>query len=106
MRSFLTVILAVLASIASANTMDDLLRDVVRKMEAGQTEPLVVSIGNFSYGDKNIGSGFSRYLEEKLEIVLQGSRNFQLFEREKLESILEGIEFTLQLHKYNTLEKG
>lgn len=84
-----------LTYIAAANTLDELLREGVQKMEAGQVRPLVVSVGNFSYGDKNIGSGFSRYLIEKLELLLQGSGKFQLFEKEKLEAILEGIEFSL-----------
>ena len=57
--------------------------------------PMVVSFGNFSYGDKEIGCAFSRYLEEKLGKLLLESELFELFDKRELEAILEEIEFSL-----------
>ena len=59
------------------------------------SEPMVVSFGNFTYGDKNIGSSFSKYLETQLCLALGKSDRFKLFAKDQLEDILEAIELSL-----------
>jgi len=56
---------------------------------------MVVSVGNFTYAHKEIGSSFSRYLEESLSAVLSRSPGFELFARDRLEEILETLELSL-----------
>ena len=63
--------------------------------EKSISEPMVVSFSNFTYGDKKIGSGFSKYLETQLCLALGKSDRFQLFAKDRLEEILESIELSL-----------
>ncbi len=56
---------------------------------------IVVSIGNFTYSDKNIGSSFSRYIEDELSASINRNPKFTLFARDKLDEILKTVELSL-----------
>ena len=56
---------------------------------------MVVSVGNFTYADKNVGSSFSIYLQQKLSVVVSRHSGFELFARDRLEEILETLELSL-----------
>ena len=86
-------------SILSAERIDTILEQAIDQLAADGdlmgAKSIVVSIGNFTFADKNMGSSFSRYLEEKLAGVLTDHPGFQLFAREDLEEILAAIELSL-----------
>ena len=86
-------------SILSAERIDTILEQAINQLAADGdlmgAKSIVVSIGNFTFADKNMGSSFSRYLEEKLAGVLTDHPGFQLFAREDLEEILAAIELSL-----------
>ncbi len=87
------------ASLLCAEQIDTILERAIDRLatEAGLpgAEPTVVSMGNFTFADKSMGSSFSRYLEEKLAGVLTDHPRFQLFAREDLEEILAAVELSL-----------
>jgi hypothetical protein len=72
-----------------------ILADTLRDFATDRASPMVVSVGNFTYADKEIGSSFSYYLEENLSVVLSRSPRFELFARDRLEEILETLELSL-----------
>lgn len=82
------------AAVLSANPIDTILADAVEGL-SGVGASKVVSLGNFTYADKNMGSNFSRYFEEKLCAALGNHPSFELFAREDLEEILAAIELSL-----------
>ena len=86
-------------SILSAERIDTILEQAINQLAADGdlmgAKSTVVSIGNFTFADKNMGSSFSRYLEEKLAGVLTDHPGFQLCAREDLEEILAAIELSL-----------
>ncbi len=89
-------LLAVTASILyGQNEIRDTLSEGINSIVQSVPEKIVVSFGNFTYADKGIGSRFSKYLEEQLALVLAEEDNFEVFEREKLEEILEAMELSL-----------
>jgi hypothetical protein len=90
------LLLAVTASILyGQNEIRDTLSEGINPIVQSVPEKIVVSFGNFTYADKGIGSRFSMYLEEQLALVLAEEDNFEVFEREKLEEILEAMELSL-----------
>jgi hypothetical protein len=82
------------AAALSADPIDTILAQAVRDLVVTEGSQ-VVSLGNFTFADKNMGSSFSRYFEEKLAVVLARHPRFELFAREDLEEILEAIELSL-----------
>jgi hypothetical protein len=90
----LSVCLVVIAAAVSADSIDTILADAVDRLGGGGASQ-VVSLGNFTYADKNMGSSFSRYFEEKLGAALENHPGFELFAREQLEEILAAIELSL-----------
>ena len=77
------------------DTIQGILADTLHSFTSDRPSPMVVSVGNFTYADKELGSGFSRYLEESLSAVLSRSPGFELFARDRLEEILETLELSL-----------
>ncbi|MBW8003316.1 MAG: DUF4384 domain-containing protein [Planctomycetes bacterium] len=77
------------------NPIQGILADTLHSFASDRPSPVVVSVGNFTYADKEIGSRFSRYLEENLSAVLSRSPGFELFARDRLEEILETLELSL-----------
>lgn len=75
--------------------IEEILRRGIRDIEKNIRERIVVSFGNFTYSDKEIGSSFSKYIENQLNLVLTDNEKFEVFAREKLEEILEAIELSL-----------
>jgi len=67
----------------------------IDNFEQSISESMVVSFSNFTYGDKKIGSSFSKYLETQLSLALGKSDRFKLFAKDQLEEILEAIELSL-----------
>ncbi len=67
----------------------------IRDLEARLSGAMVVSFGNFTYQDKEIGSSFSKYLESRLGQAMQDSPLFEFFAKDKLEEILEAAELSL-----------
>jgi len=76
-------------------TIDDILNEGVIDIEEQVSGNLVISIGNIVYADKNIGSSFSAFLEEKLETIIFYSNRFELFRREDLDDILREQELSI-----------
>ncbi|MBN2440104.1 MAG: DUF4384 domain-containing protein, partial [Spirochaetales bacterium] len=58
-------------------------------------KPIVVTIGNFVYADKGIGSELSGYIESQLSIAITESDYFELFAKNQLEEILEIQELSI-----------
>ncbi|MBN1699264.1 MAG: DUF4384 domain-containing protein [Spirochaetales bacterium] len=58
-------------------------------------ERLVICFDTFTYGDKKIGSDFSRYLENRLASAIQKTSQLTLFARNDIEKILETQELNL-----------
>ncbi|MBA7686048.1 hypothetical protein ES703_94484 [subsurface metagenome] len=44
---------------------------------------MVVSVGNFTYADKKVGSSFSRYFEDELGAAIIRNPGFELFARDR-----------------------
>jgi hypothetical protein len=78
----------------AADRIDAALQSAVDGFGASGGTP-VVSLGNFTYADKKIGSAFSRYLSEKLGTILTRSLRFRYFNREKLDEILKAAELSM-----------
>ncbi len=67
----------------------------VNSIAVDRSAPLVVSIGNFTYADKKVGSSFSKYLQEELSTAISIDPGFELFARERLDEILQALELSL-----------
>jgi hypothetical protein len=74
--------------------IDGILMKAVEGLCPSSGAKLVVSLGNFTYADKRIGSAFSRYLSEKLGVALTRSGRFEYFSRERLEELLGAAELS------------
>jgi hypothetical protein len=59
------------------------------RLYAPASEKLVVSLGNFTYADDQMGSEFSKYLEDCISEVIIECPQYELFAKNKLEEILE-----------------
>jgi len=81
-------------ALVSADPIDTILAQAVEDLVVAEA-PRVVSLGNFTYADKNMGSSFSRYFEEKLGAAIERHPSFDLFAREQLEEILAAVELSL-----------
>jgi hypothetical protein len=57
--------------------------------------PKVVSVGNFTYADKGIGSAFSVWIQERLGSAVSATPGFELFARDKLNQILKTFELNV-----------
>jgi hypothetical protein len=95
-KSILLPVFLALATAAglAADPVDTILADAVDSLSTSGAAQ-VVSLGNFTYAHRNVGSSFSRYFEEKLAAALENHPGFQLFAREQLEEILAAIEISL-----------
>jgi hypothetical protein len=80
---------------ARADDLDSLLKPALDALYRGPGKPLVVSFGNFTYGDQNLASEFSRYLESSLALALRRCPQYELFARDKLDEILAAQELAL-----------
>jgi hypothetical protein len=92
--AFVLVFLVVSAAFSVSLPIEEILDRAVTEFGSGGA-PLVVSVGSITFEDKNIGSSFARYFEEKFSQALQDSPAFELFARERLEEILAAIEISL-----------
>jgi hypothetical protein len=94
---FLLLFLLFLCSPAAfaQESIQEILTDTLRSFSFDRPSPMIVSIGNFTYADRPIGSRFSRYLEENVSAVLIRSEAFELFARDRLEEILQTLELSL-----------
>ncbi len=68
------------------------LSDALNTFASERAFPTVVSIGNFTYADKNVGSSFSGYLQEKLGAAIIRNPGFELFARASLDEVLELVD--------------
>jgi len=59
------------------------------KLYASESEKLIVSLGNFTYTDNQMGSEFSKYLEDCISEVITECPQYELFAKNRLEEILE-----------------
>jgi hypothetical protein len=69
--------------------LDSLLGKSLNTLYQDTAKPLVICFGNLTYADKGLGSAFSRYLEDHLALAIKKCPQFELFAKDKLESILE-----------------
>jgi TolB-like protein len=77
---------------------EDPIDSSLRHLVAGFAPPsgrLVVSVGNFTYGDKDLASPFSRFFAEKLSTALAAHQSFEVFAREKLDELLKTAELSM-----------
>jgi len=77
----------------TADRIDTALDAEVVKIAASLPKKTVVSVGNIVYADKEIGSSFSNYIQEKLSTALQKNTKFEVFRKDKLDEILKEIKF-------------
>lgn len=77
----------------TADRIDTALDAEVVKIAAALPKKTVVSVGNIVYADKEIGSSFSNYIQEKLSTSLQKNAKFEVFRKDKLDEILKEIKF-------------
>jgi hypothetical protein len=77
----------------TADRIDTALDAEVVKIAAALPKKTVVSVGNIVYADKEIGSSFSNYIQEKLSTALQKNTKFEVFRKDKLDEILKEIKF-------------
>lgn len=77
----------------TADRIDTALDAEVVKIAASLPKKTVVSVGNIVYADKEIGSSFSNYIQEKLSTSLQKNAKFEVFRKDKLDEILKEIKF-------------
>ncbi len=89
------VFLAFINLAQADDRIDGLLDDALKTLSSENPSLTVVTLGNFTYADKEVGSSFSRYLQELLSSALTRSANFELFARDRLEQILETVELNL-----------
>jgi hypothetical protein len=75
--------------------IDRRMDEAVARLSTAGSSPTIVSLGNLTYADKQVGSSFSRYLQERLGSALTRNPNFELFARDRLEQILEAMELNL-----------
>lgn len=82
-------------SVSAANTIDSMLEKVLADFFAGVSEKTTVKLGNFTYADTGMGSGFSAYIADKLKIAIERSAGFSLFEEEQLEAMIETMKLNM-----------
>ena len=82
-------------SFANNNKFSKILDGGIRDFEGAIEDNLVVSFGNFTYSDTNIGSEFSQFIIAQLEIEFDRSSKFKIFAKNELEDILEAINLGL-----------
>jgi len=86
------ILFSISLSCAAEDRIDAALRAAVEGFPAAAQGRTVVSLGNFTYSDKKIGSPFSRYLSEKIGAILARSGRYEYFNREKLDEVLKAAE--------------
>jgi hypothetical protein len=65
------------------------------QLYAPDSAKIVVSLGNFTYGDDKMGSEFSKYLEDCIGEAIIGCAQYELFSKNRLEEILKAQELNL-----------
>ena len=95
LAAWILVILALTNLAQADDRIDGLMDEALKTLSSGNPSLTVVSLGNFTYADKEVGSSFSRYLQELLSSALTRSSNFELFARDRLEQILQTMELNL-----------
>jgi hypothetical protein len=68
-----SLILTLQVLLPAESGFNEYFQEGIHKFEDSISKPMVVSLGNFTYGDKKIGSSFSKYLETKLRLSLEKS---------------------------------
>jgi TolB-like protein len=81
--------------IITSDAKDKNIKQSLDKLYAAGSPKLVVSLGNFTYGDNKMGSEFSKYLEDCLSEVIIQCPQYELFAKNRLEEILEAQELNL-----------
>jgi hypothetical protein len=71
-KSIITLfLLIVCVCTCFAADLEALLKASLNTLYADKAKPMVICFGNFTYSDKNLGSEFSRYLENHLLLALK-----------------------------------
>lgn len=78
----------------SAQTIDATLSKALDSL-APKTGTMTVSVGNFTYADKGLGSSFSLYLQEKLSVLASANPKWSVFARDKLAQIQDALSLSL-----------
>jgi hypothetical protein len=108
-KSIITLfLLIVCVCTCFAADLEALLKASLNTLYADKAKPMVICFGNFTYSDKNLGSEFSRYLENHLLLALKMCPQFELFAKDKLEEIMETQELALSdlFSQENTIQMG
>jgi len=71
------------------------LKESLDKLYAPGSQKLVVSLGNFTFGDNKIGSEFSKYLEDSIGEAINECPQYELFAKGRLQEILKAQELNL-----------
>jgi hypothetical protein len=69
--------------------IDRIVHDALDQVARNVETPLVVSVGNITYADKGIASPFSQFMRDALGRAMSAHGEYELFDREKLDEILE-----------------
>ena len=77
------------------SSVKDIFIGAINSIAADRSAPMVVSIGNFTYADKKVGSSFSKYLQEELSTAISVNPGFELFARDRLDEMLQALELSL-----------
>ena len=84
-----------LISMYSKENIQDILKNKLKSIEQKINNNLVVSFGNITFENKNIGTSFTRYLENQIQISLDNSKKIEIFSKDKLDEILETARLNL-----------
>jgi hypothetical protein len=76
-------------------SLGDALGPALSQLAAGVSGRPVVAFGTFTYADKNVGSAFSRYLEEALSVGIASQGRMEVFARDRLDEVLAAQELSL-----------
>jgi hypothetical protein len=91
----LSFIFGIAFSVFPEDAIEPILTQGLKTLELKLSKPIVVSLGNFVYADKNIGSAFGSFLEQKIAFILSGSGKIKFFAKNKLVDILESLELSV-----------
>ncbi|MBN1797724.1 MAG: DUF4384 domain-containing protein [Spirochaetales bacterium] len=88
-KYILLLILLLCLCVLTADVKNQNIRQSLDNIYAPGSQRLVVSLGNFTYADDQMGSEFSKYLEDCISEIVTQCPQYQLFAKHKLEEILE-----------------
>ncbi len=95
-KKVVTVIyLIFIGGLVFSDSMDSILYPPLKKLINPVEENLTIGIGNIVLSDKNIGSEFSSYVSERIELVLTEESAVSVVNRNNMDQIID--EITLEL---------